>query len=133
MTPNLYKMVGGLRTTILPRGKSALRNAGVTSREPMVLNLDDDAHDKRYLNIQVSKSVVVIFPYVSLVCFPQATMRTLYFSGLIVKTNLCWQLDVILPLKLSPLPPGQGPQKVPKKPENACWKSAKNHFLDPKN
>ena len=53
----------------------------------MVLNLEDAAQDKMNLNIQVSKSVVVIFPSVSLVCLPQATMRTLCFSGLMVNTT----------------------------------------------
>ena len=32
----------------------------------MVLNLDEAAQDKMNRNIQVSRSVVVIFPYVSL-------------------------------------------------------------------
>ena len=70
----------------------------------MVLNLDDVAQDKMYLNTQVSKSVVVIFPYVSLVLALQATMRTaadLAFFRFGRKHNLCWQLNVILPLKLS--------------------------------
>ena len=80
-------MVGGRRTTTLPGGRSALRNAAVTSREAMILNLEDAAQDKMSLNIQVSRSVVVIFPYVSLVWLPQATMRTLYFSGLVVNAT----------------------------------------------
>ena len=87
MRPSLYNTVGGLKTTTLPGGRSAFKNAAVISREAMVLNLDEAAQDKMILNIQVSRSVVVIFPYVSLVWLPQATMRTLYFSGLMVKTN----------------------------------------------
>ena len=65
--PSLFNTVGGLRTTILPGGRSAFKNAAVTSREAIVLNLDEAAQDKINLNIQVSRSVVVIFPYVSLV------------------------------------------------------------------
>ena len=67
MRPNLYNTVGGLRTTTLPGGRSAFKNAAVTSREAIVLNLDEAAQDKMNLNIHVSRSVVVIFPYVSLV------------------------------------------------------------------
>ena len=67
MRPNLYNTVGGLRTTTLPGGRSAFNNAAVTSREAIVLNLDEAAHDKINLNMHVSRSVVVIFPYVSLV------------------------------------------------------------------
>ena len=52
----------------------------------MVLNLDEAAQDRMSLNIHVSRSVVVIFPYVSLVWFPQATILILCFSGLMVKT-----------------------------------------------
>ena len=53
----------------------------------MVLNLDEAAQDRMNLNMQVSRSVVVIFPYVSLVWLPQATILILYFSGLMVKTT----------------------------------------------
>ena len=79
MRPSLYNTVGGLRTT-LPGGRSAFTNAAVTSREAMVLNLDEAAQDKMNLNIHVSRSVVVIVPYVFLVWFPQATILILYFS-----------------------------------------------------
>ena len=86
MRPNLYNTVGCLKTTTLPGGRSALRNAAVTSKA-MVLNLDEAAQDRMNLNIQVSRSVVVIFLYVSLVWLPQATILILYFSGLMVKTT----------------------------------------------
>ena len=67
----------------------------------MVLSLDEAAQDKMNLNIQVSRSVVVIFPYVSLVWFSQATILILYSLRFDGEDNFCWQLDVILPLKLS--------------------------------
>ena len=87
MRPSLYNTVGGLKTTTLPGGRSALRNAAVTSREAMVLHLDEAAQDRMNLNIQVSRYVVVIFPDVSLVWLPQVTILILYFSGLMVKTT----------------------------------------------
>ena len=59
----------------------------------MVLNLDEAAQDKMNLNIQAPRCVVVIFPYVSLVW-----LLFFWFDG---EDNLCWQLNVILPLKLS--------------------------------
>ena len=67
MRPSLYSTVGGLTTTTLPGKRSAFKNAAVTSREAIVLNLDEAAQDRMNLNIRVSRSVVVIFPYVSLV------------------------------------------------------------------
>ena len=94
MRPNLYNTVGGLRTTTLPGARSAFKNAAVTSREAMVLNLDEAAQDWINLNIHVSRSVVVIFPYVSY----NSDLVFLRFDG---EDNFCWQLDEILPLKLS--------------------------------
>ena len=56
-------MVGGLRITILPSDRAALRKAAVTSREVTAEDGSEALQDRRYLSIPASKSVVGVLPW----------------------------------------------------------------------
>ena len=94
-------MVGGLSTTTRFLGKAALRKAAVTSSDAMAKSGKDAPHDSRNRSIAASRSEVEILPKISLVILPQATILTLYLSGLIEKTPLEGSSVYFLPSDLA--------------------------------
>ena len=94
-------MVGGLSTTTRFLGEAALRKAAVTSIDAMAKSGKDAPHDSRNRSIAASRSEVEILPKISEVILPQATILTLYLSGLIEKTPLQGSSVYFLPSDLA--------------------------------
>ena len=93
--------MGGLSTTTRFLGKAALRNAAVKSSEAMAKSGKDAPHESRNRSIAASRSEVEILPKISEVILPQATVLTLYLSGLMEKTPLEGSSAYFLPSDLA--------------------------------
>ena len=95
----MYNAVGGLRTATRPGVRSALRNAAVTSRKASVLSLEEPGQDEsQHTGVQICGGDLSICVSCLVATGHNTDLVFFWFDG---EVYLCWQLDVILPPKLS--------------------------------